>query len=202
MKKAAKKLVSKKVVKKTARKVVNKVAKKVAKKAVKKSAPTKAVQKPSTSPVVIEGKKAPSFKGHDHNGEKLSLKDYSGKKLVLYFYPKDDTPGCTIEACSFRDEYDSIRKLGAEVLGVSPDNPSSHTKFIGKYQLPFRLLADEGSQVCESYGLWVQKAMYGKTFMGVQRATVLIGEDGKVLKFWPKVKPADHVAQVLEALAD
>jgi peroxiredoxin Q/BCP len=146
-----------------------------------------------------EGKKAPAFTLPGSDGKTHSLKDYAGKAVVLYFYPKDDTPGCTVEACEFGASNVKLEKAGAVVLGVSPDGLKSHGKFIEKFKLPFVLLADEDHAVCEAYGLWVEKNNFGHTYMGVQRATFLI-KDGVVRKAWPKVKPEGHAAEVLAAL--
>ena len=148
-----------------------------------------------------EGGKAPAFKLPSEDGTPVSLKDFEGKKkVVLYFYPKDDTPGCTVEACGFRDKIKQIEKEGAVVLGVSPDGGEAHTKFIKKYKLPFRLLSDEGKKTIKDYGVWVKKNMYGKEYMGVQRATFIIGENGKIEKIYPKVKPDGHNQEILDFL--
>jgi peroxiredoxin Q/BCP len=136
-----------------------------------------------------EGTTAPPFKTTDANGETVSLKDLRGQKVVLYFYPKDDTPGCTKEACSFRDEFATFKKRGITVLGVSPDNEKSHKKFETKYKLPFTLLADTDHAIAESYGVWGEKKFMGRTYMGVQRSTFLIDEKGKIKKVFEKVKP-------------
>ncbi len=128
------------------------------------------------------------------------MSDFKGKTVILYFYPKDDTPGCTTEACSFRDEHAAFKKKGAVVIGVSPDSPKKHVKFIEKFSLPFTLLADEDHKVAEAYGVWVEKSMYGKTYMGVERSTFVIGPDGKLKAVYRKVKPAEHTAEVLAAL--
>ena len=138
-----------------------------------------------------EGAQAPDFKG---------LKDYKSKNVVLYFYPKDDTPGCTIEACGFRDSFKEIEKLNTVVLGVSPDSMKSHDKFISKFQLPFPLLADEDKKICRDYGVWVEKSMYGKKYMGVARSTFIIGKSGKIAKIFANVKPEGHNKEVIEAL--
>lgn len=143
---------------------------------------------------------APDFSLADENGTVRSLKDYRGQPVVLYFYPKDDTPGCTTEACNFRDDYHVYAENGVVILGVSPDDSASHTKFKNKFDLPFTLLADEGHKVCEAYGVWGLKKNYGKEYYGVLRTTFLIGPDGKVLKVFENVKPDGHSAQVLEAL--
>ena len=132
----------------------------------------------------------------------VHLSDLRGKVIVLYFYPKDDTPGCTKEACSFRDVYHELQKRGAVVLGVSTDSEESHKKFAEKYGLPFPLLADTDARVSQTYGVYGEKSMYGKTFMGVTRATFLIDKEGVVRKIWPKVKPDEHAGEVLEALEE
>ncbi len=147
-----------------------------------------------------EGAKAPAFNAKDETGKTHKLSDYKGKTVVLYFYAKDDTTGCTKEACSFRDNHSSLVKKGAVVLGVSRDDAKSHQKFKAKYDLNFPLLVDDGS-ISDAYGTWVEKSMYGRTYMGMARATFLIGPDGKIAKAWPKVKPEDVVEQVEEALA-
>ena len=130
----------------------------------------------------------------------MKLSDFAGKNVVLYFYPKDNTPGCTTEACDFRDQHTKLEKAGAVVLGVSPDAEKTHLKFIGKFDLPFTLLADTDHAVAEKYGSWGEKSLYGRKFMGIIRSTFLIGADGKVAKVWPKVKVAGHVDEVLEAV--
>lgn len=150
--------------------------------------------------MIEEGKKAPAFSLKNQDGKSVKLSDFSGKPVVLYFYPKDDTPGCTTQACSFRDEHSKLEKAGAVVLGVSPDDEKRHAKFALKYELPFTLLADTEHAVGEKYGVWGEKSLYGRKYMGMFRATFLIGPDGKVAKVWPKVKPAEHVQEVLEAL--
>jgi peroxiredoxin Q/BCP len=149
---------------------------------------------------IEEGAKAPAFTLATDEGKKVKLSDFAGKKVVLYFYPKDDTPGCTKEACAFRDRSKEFAKLGAVVLGVSPDGVESHAKFKAKYELPFTLLADEGHALAEKYGAWREKNMYGKKSMGVQRSTFIIGADGKVAKVWKKVSVDGHDEAVLEAL--
>ncbi|HZH03573.1 MAG TPA: thioredoxin-dependent thiol peroxidase [Myxococcaceae bacterium] len=149
---------------------------------------------------VEEGTKAPAFSLKDQDGKTVKLSDFKGRHVVLYFYPKDDTPGCTKEACAFRDEYPRLQKKGAVVLGISPDAEKSHQKFIAKYELPFPLLVDADHAVAEKYGAWGEKAMYGKTYFGIVRSTFLVGPDGKVEKAWPKVKVPGHVDEVLEAL--
>ena len=147
-----------------------------------------------------EGDKAPAFTLTDENGAKVSLSDFKGKKVVVYFYPKDDTPGCTKEACSFRDSYDDILAKGAVVIGISQDNEASHGKFKNKYDLPFYLLSDPDREAITAFGAWGEKQMYGKSYEGILRSTFVIGEDGTVLKAWPKVKPEEHAAEVLSAL--
>lgn len=149
-----------------------------------------------------EGTTAPAFKTTDENGETVSLKELRGQKVVLYFYPKDDTPGCTKEACSFRDAFSQYKKAGIRVLGVSPDKEASHKKFVTKYNLPFTLLADTDRSIAEAYGVWGEKKFMGRTYMGVHRTTFLIDEKGKIKKIFEKVKPEDHAREVLEAFAD
>jgi len=148
------------------------------------------------------GSKAPAFTLLDAEGKKVKLSDFKGSPVVLYFYPKDDTPGCTKEACAFRDRSAELKKLGAVVLGVSPDTPASHTKFRDKYSLNFPLLADESHEVAEKFGAWREKNMYGKKSMGIQRSTYLIDGQGKVAFVWKKVSVDGHDQQVLEALQE
>ena len=143
------------------------------------------------------GDKAPDFSVNDQNGNPVSLSDFSGKKVVLYFYPKDNTPGCTAEACNLRDNYAALQNAGYEVLGVSKDNEKSHTKFIDKFELPFTLLADTELDIHEKYGTWVEKSMYGKKYMGTARSTFLINEEGVIEEIIEKVKTKDHTAQIL-----
>jgi len=143
---------------------------------------------------------APDFALADENNVMHSLSDYRGRPVVLYFYPKDDTPGCTTEACSFRDDYSSYTDAGVEILGVSPDTPKAHTKFKQKYHLPFTLLADEGHKVCELYGVWGRKKFMGREYDGVFRTTFLIDADGMIVKVFENVKPAGHSKEVLAAL--
>jgi len=154
----------------------------------------------STLPEV--GKTAPAFNLPAFpGGEKIRLSSFKGEKnVVLYFYPKDDTPGCTIEACDFRDNIKRIESAETVVLGVSPDSVTKHEKFVDKFDLPFTLLADEEHTLCEKYGVWVEKSMYGKKYMGVQRATFLINKQGKIKQVWPKVKVEGHVDEVLAAI--
>jgi peroxiredoxin Q/BCP len=150
--------------------------------------------------MLAEGKKAPSFKLKDQNGEVISLESFKGKNVVLYFYPKDDTSGCTAEACNFRDEFPKFKKIDAVILGVSPDSVESHKKFAAKYKLPFSLLSDEKKEVCEKYGVWQEKSMYGKKYMGVVRTTFVINEKGIIKKIFPKVKVEGHNTEVMEEL--
>ena len=148
-----------------------------------------------------EGTKAPEFTLPSSEGKEISLKDYKGKsRVVLYFYPKDDTPGCTVEACEFRDNIRKMQKSDAVVLGVSPDDLKSHDKFIGKFKLPFVLLSDTDKKVCQAYGVWVKKSMYGREYMGVARTTFVIGKDGRIEKIYEKVKPEGHAQEVLDWL--
>ena len=150
---------------------------------------------------VEEGKSAPLFTLKDQSGNKVALKDLEGSHVVVYFYPKDDTPGCTKEACGFRDLWSGYQELGVKVLGVSPDDDASHQKFIGKYELPFTLLSDPDRKVMEKYGAYGEKSMYGIKRMGVIRSTVWINPEGKVQKHWKRVaKAADHPEKVLEAI--
>ena len=150
---------------------------------------------------IQEGKAAPSFTLTDAAGKQVSLDDFAGKNLVLYFYPKDDTPGCTKEACGFRDSWKEIQKLGAVVVGVSADGAESHQKFIAKYKLPFALLSDPDKKMMTKYGAFGEKVLYGKKSMGVIRSTVWIGPDGKVKKHWARIPKAEaHPDKVLEAL--
>ena len=150
--------------------------------------------------MIEAGKKAPTFSLKSQDGKAVKLADFAGKPVVLYFYPKDNTPGCTTEACDFRDQHSKLEKAGAVVLGVSPDKDTTHAKFAGKFGLPFTLLADTEHEVAEKYGSWGEKSLYGRKFMGIIRSTFLIGKDGKVAKVWPKVKVAGHVDEVLEAV--
>jgi peroxiredoxin Q/BCP len=150
--------------------------------------------------MIKEGNAAPQFSLENQDGKKVGLSDYLGKPIVLYFYPKDDTPGCTTEACGFRDGYSEYRKLGAEILGISPDSVKSHQKFQGKYDLPFTLLSDPAHQVAEQYGVWGLKKNYGREYEGIFRTTFLIGKDGKVSRVFEGVKPSGHSQEVLEAL--
>src|SRR4030095_4735565 len=146
-----------------------------------------------------EGSTAPAFTTTDASGNTVKLKDFKGQKVVLYFYPKDDTPGCTKEACSFRDDFAAFKKKGINVLGVSPDSEASHKKFAEKYKLPFTLLADRDHKIADAYGTYGQKKFMGRTYMGILRTTFLIDEKGKIKKVFEKVKPDEHAREVLEA---
>ena len=148
------------------------------------------------------GQKAPDFTVSTDAGKKVKISDFKGKKIVLYFYPKDDTPGCTKEACAFRDGISEIRKRGAVVLGVSPDSVESHKKFRDKYELNFPLLADTDKKIVEAYGVWKEKSMYGKKYMGVERTTFVIDEAGKISHIFRKVKVEQHYDEVQEALKE
>lgn len=152
--------------------------------------------------MIEPGKKAPAFTLLSDTGEKVSLSSLKGRKVVLYFYPKDNTSGCTREACDFRDNIALVKKSGAVVIGVSPDSVKSHTGFKEKYTLPFTLLSDEGKEMLEAYGVWKEKSMYGRTYMGVERTTVIIDSAGRVARIFPKVKVEGHVAEVLAALKE
>lgn len=151
-------------------------------------------------PIPTEKTQAPDFALPASNGQTIRLKDLKGKNVVIYFYPKDDTPGCTVEACAFRDSHPEIEKHNAVVLGVSPDGLKSHDKFIQKFKLPFTLLADEAKQMAQDYGVWVEKSMYGKKYMGVARTTFVIDSQGKIAKVFEKVKPEGHDQEVLTVL--
>ena len=146
------------------------------------------------------GDRAPEFTSRDQDGEKVSLKDFRGKTVVLYFYPKDDTPGCTKEACSFRDGFAAFRRRKIEVLGVSVDDEKSHKKFAEKYSLPFRLLADLDKKIVNAYGVWGEKNMYGRKYMGTLRVTYVIDEKGRIAAVWPRVKPEGHAEEILAAI--
>lgn len=150
--------------------------------------------------MVSVGKSAPTFSLDTDAGEKLSLKDLKGRPVVLYFYPKDDTPGCTVEACEFRDAFPRFKGSKAIILGISPDSVKSHQKFKEKFDLPFTLLADEDHAIAEKYGVWQKKSMYGRTYMGIARTTFVIDKDGKVAKIFEKVKPKGHAEEVEQAI--
>lgn len=151
----------------------------------------------STPTALAEGRKAPEIKLATDDGGTFKLSSLKGKKVVLYFYPKADTPGCTTESCQFRDTKSALEKLGAEVIGISPDEPDAQAKFKSKFDLTFPLLADTEKTAAKAYGVWVEKNMYGKKSMGIERSTFLIGEDGKILKIYRKVKADGHAEQVL-----
>jgi peroxiredoxin Q/BCP len=147
-----------------------------------------------------EGDKAPAFAAETSGGGKISLAELKGKDVILYFYPRDDTPGCTKEACAFRDFYADFKKRGAVVLGVSIDTAKSHDKFVKKFKLPFTLLVDDDKSIVTAYGVWGQKVFMGRKYLGTHRVTFLIGPDGRIKKIWPKVKPEEHAEEVLAAL--
>ena len=151
--------------------------------------------------MIKEGNVAPAFTAKNANGETVRLKDLRGQKVVLYFYPKDDTPGCTKEACSFRDAFSAFKRQGIEILGVSVDSEASHKKFTAKYKLPFMLLADPDHSIADAYGVYGEKKFMGRTYMGVKRMTFLIDEKGKIKKVFEKVKPEEHAKDVLDAFA-
>ena len=150
---------------------------------------------------VTAGQKAPDFTALDDRGEKIKLSDYKGRNVVLFFYPKDDTSGCTKEACSFRDALPRFDGLNAVVLGISPDSVKSHQKFKEKFQLPYPLVVDEDHAIAERYGVWGEKSMYGRKYLGILRTTFVIDKSGKIAKVFEKVKPEDHAAEVAEAVA-
>ncbi|MEO6893592.1 MAG: thioredoxin-dependent thiol peroxidase [Ginsengibacter sp.] len=147
-----------------------------------------------------EGQKAPDFSAKDQNGNSVSLKDFRGKKVVLYFYPADDTPTCTIEACNLRDNYSELKKAGLVVIGVSPDDKASHKKFEEKYDLPFILLEDPSKNIIDKYEVWGEKNMYGKKYMGLFRTTFLIDEKGQIMKIFKKPKSKIHSEEILKAI--
>jgi len=147
-----------------------------------------------------EGDDAPAFTASASGGGRVSLADFKGRNVILYFYPKDDTPGCTKEACAFRDYFAEFKKKGAAVLGVSTDPVKSHDKFIEKFKLPFTLLADDDKAIVQAYGVWGQKSFMGRKYLGTHRVTFLIGPDGKIKRIWPTVKPEEHAEEVLAAL--
>ena len=149
--------------------------------------------------MIKEGTLAPTFSAKDGDGETVKLKDLRGQRVVLYFYPKDDTPGCTKEACSFRDAFGDFKKKGIKVLGVSVDSEASHKKFAGKYKLPFTLVSDPDHSIADSYGVYGEKKFMGRTYMGVKRMTFLIDEKGRIKKVFEKVKPDEHAQEVLDA---
>ena len=146
------------------------------------------------------GDRAPAFSAETNGGGRVSLADYKGRYVLLYFYPRDNTPGCTKEACAFRDEFAAFRKLGAVVLGVSTDSVASHDRFVERYQLPFLLLADEDKQIAQAYGAWGEKKFMGRKYQGMYRVSYLIGPDGRIAAVWPLVKPPEHAGEVLAEL--
>ncbi len=147
------------------------------------------------------GDQAPLFTLPNHDGQPVELASLLGRRVVLYFYPKDDTPGCTTQACGIRDGWEQLATYGIALYGISPDSPKQHTKFRAKFDLPFPLLADDDHAVAEAYGVWVEKSMYGKKYMGVERSTFLIGADGRLEEIWHKVKPAEHLELLVGALS-
>ena len=151
---------------------------------------------------LTEGKKAPAFTSKDQNGKPVSLKEYAGKKVVLYFYPEDDTPTCTIQACNLRDNFSLLKKNGFIVLGVSPDEEKKHKKFEAKYDLPFTLIADAEHKIIDKYGVWGEKQLYGRTYMGLHRTTFLIDEKGIIRKIFLKPKSKKHTEEILAAWAE
>ncbi len=150
--------------------------------------------------ILKEGDKAPIFKGIDQHGEEITLDQYKGKKVVLYFYPKDNTPGCTAESCNLKDNYDDFVKKGFDIIGVSPDSEASHIKFIAKYDLPFRLISDPEKEILKSYNAWGEKKLYGRVYDGVLRKTFIIAEDHTIEKIFEKVKTKDHTNQIFKEL--
>ena len=148
------------------------------------------------------GQEAPVFSMPDQDGKIHALSDYRGQWVILYFYPKDMTPGCTIEACNFRDDFPAFNELDAVILGVSKDSVTRHAKFAGKYNLPFTLLSDEDGSVCEAYGVWQEKSLYGKKYMGINRSTFVIDPEGIVARIYPKVKVKEHATELLQALKE
>jgi peroxiredoxin Q/BCP len=150
-------------------------------------------------PQLREGDAAPAFSAKTQDGSQVSLTDFKGSNVILYFYPKDSTPGCTREACGFRDAWTAFKKKGAVVLGVSADSGKSHAKFADKFQLPFPLLVDAEKKIAQDYGVWGEKRFMGRKYMGIHRVTFLIGPDGNIRRIWAKVKPETHAAEVLEA---
>ena len=151
---------------------------------------------------LTEGQKAPDFKGKDQDGNTISLKDFKGKKVVLYFYPEDDTPGCTAEACNLRDNYSELKKAGLAIIGVSPDDKASHKKFEEKYNLPFPLIEDPQKKIIDKYEVWGEKNMYGKKYEGLLRTTFLIDENGLILKVFKKPKTKAHSEEILKVLKE
>ena len=180
-------------------------AKPAKKKLARKAPAKKPLAKPKPAPAASSaapkiGSPAPAFSLPASNGKVVSLASLKGQPVVLYFYPKDDTPGCTVEACEFSAQHGSFEKAGAVVLGVSPDGLASHDRFIQKFQLPFILLSDESHKAAQAYGAWAKKSMYGRQYMGIQRSTFVIDAKGRLAKAWPAVSPAGHAAEVLAAI--
>ena len=157
---------------------------------------------PELKLILKEGDVAPAFTALTNGGGKVSLADFAGKNVVLFFYPRDNTPGCTIEACAFRDQFGALKAKGAVVLGVSTDPVKSHDKFVEKFKLPFPLLADDDKQIVQAYGVWGEKSFLGRKYQGTHRVTFLIGPDGRIKKIWPKVKPIRHAEEVMATLAE
>jgi peroxiredoxin Q/BCP len=151
---------------------------------------------------LAEGKKAPAFKGKDQNGKAVSLSDYKGKKVVLYFYPEDGTPTCTVQACNLRDNFGLLNQHGFTVMGVSPDEVAKHKKFEAKFELPFTLIADPGHAIIDKYGVWGEKQMYGRTYMGLHRTTFLIDENGIIKKIFLKPKSKEHAQEIIKAWSE
>jgi peroxiredoxin Q/BCP len=179
-------------------------AKTKAKPKAKKPAPTKTsrtISKEPSAVLLTVGNLAPDFQAPTETGETIRLSDFRGKRVILYFYPKDDTPGCTKESCDFRDHFGRLRSLQAEVFGISKDSVQSHQKFKTKYGFPFPLLSDANSQICESYGVWKEKSMYGRKYMGIERTTFILDEQGRISKIFPKVSVTGHVQEILDFLA-
>jgi peroxiredoxin Q/BCP len=176
------------------------MAEKRSKKKTTTKKPAAPAARPAATAELREGMKAPSFSLPSDTGETVSLAQFAGRKVVLYFYPKDSTPGCTQQACDFRDSFARVQAAGAVVLGVSRDSVASHAKFKAAQALPFPLLADVDGRVCEAYGVWKEKSLYGRKFMGIERTTFVIGADGRVARVFPKVKVSGHVDQVLATL--
>jgi peroxiredoxin Q/BCP len=158
------------------------------------------MKKPSLELKLKEGQPAPDFTATTNGGGRISLSDLKGRSVILYFYPRDDTPGCTKEACAFRDVFAEIKRKGAVILGVSTDSPKSHDKFAEKFKLPFTLVADEDKKIVEAYGVWGEKSFLGRKYLGTHRVTFLIGPDGNIKRIWPQVKPAEHAQEVLNAI--
>lgn len=194
-------MIKKSTVKKTSASSKKKPAKKTTKKLSSKTTTTRKKPECAAKAVALKvGQKAPSLTLLTDEGKKVSLSDFKGKRVVLYFYPKDDTPGCTIEACAFRDGISEIEETGAVVLGVSPDSVESHRKFSQKYELNFPLLSDTEKKGVQSYGVWKEKSLYGRKYMGVERTTFIIDEQGKIREIFPKVKVDGHLEEVLGEL--